>query len=94
MDLRVTQWLARTGASFEQFLLRWYRVPFDSWTSLDQKRYSSVIRFERLQDDFDRTLREIGLEPVQPLPAFNVTPGRDLDWNKHYTPRARKRGAP
>lgn len=90
-DLAIAQWIVRTDASFEDFLLRWYRVPFDSWTSLDQERYSSVMRFERLQDDFDRTLREIGLEPVGPLPAANVTPGRDRNWLQHYTPRARRR---
>ena len=91
LDLRVAKWIVRTDASFEEFLLRWYRVPFDSWTSLDRSRYRSIIRFERLQADFDRTLREIGLEPVRPLPQANATPGRDRNWIQHYTPRARRR---
>ena len=91
LDLRVAQWIVRNDASFEEFLLRWYRVPFDSWTSLDQARYSSVIRFETLADDFERTVREIGLQPVRPLPPANATPGRDRNWIAHYTPRARRR---
>ena len=91
LELRVAQWIVRNDASFEDFLLRWYRVPFDSWTSLDQARYGSVIRFERLQEDFARTLRQIGLEPVRPLPEANATPGRDRNWAQHYTPRVRRR---
>jgi hypothetical protein len=93
LDLRVAQWIVRTNASFEDFLLRWYRIPFDSWTSLDQSRYGAVLRFEQLPVDFERTLRQIGLEPVRPLPPANVTPGRERNWAQYYTPRAQRRAA-
>jgi hypothetical protein len=91
MDLRVEQWIERSGADFERFLLHWYRLPFDSWTSLDQRRYNSVLRFESLQGDFDATLRKIGLEPAGPLPSTNVTPGRERNWLQYYTPKVRRR---
>lgn len=91
MDLRVDQWIERTGADFERFLLHWYRLPFDSWTSLDQKRYDVVLRFESLVDDFDRALRKIGIEPLRQLPSSNVTPGRERNWLQYYTPAARRR---
>jgi hypothetical protein len=91
MDLRVEQWIERTDADFERFLLRWYRVPFDSWTSLDQKRYDFVMRFESLADDFESALKKMGVEPVRPLPPANVTPGRERNWLQYYTPRAIRR---
>ena len=91
MDQRVIDWIKRTDADFEAFLLRWYRLPYDSWSSLDQKRYDTVMRFESLQADFDETLHRIGIEPVGPLPSTNVTPGRERNWLQYYTPRARKR---
>lgn len=91
MDQRVIDWIKRTDADFEAFLLRWYRLPYDSWSSLDQKRYDAVMRFESLQADFDDTLHRMGIEPVGPLPSTNVTPGRERNWLQYYTPRARKR---
>lgn len=91
MDLRVDQWIERTDATFEQFLLRWYRLPFDSWTSLDQRRYNAVLRFETLAADFEKTLRTMAIEPARPLPATNVTPGRERNWLQYYTPAARHR---
>ena len=91
MDFRVAQWLVRTDATFETFLLRWYRAPFDSWASPDQAKFNSVIRFEELQADFARTLGEIGLTVVRDLPAANTTPGRERNWLQYYTPRAQHR---
>ncbi|MEX2546841.1 MAG: sulfotransferase family 2 domain-containing protein [Chloroflexota bacterium] len=90
-EYRIERWVEATGADFERFLLRWYRLPFDSWTSLDQRRYSTVLRFESLAEDFAGALRLMGIEPVRPLPAANVTPERESDYVKYYTPRAIRR---
>ena len=90
-DLRIDRWIERNSASFERFLLRWYRVPFDSWISIERSGYDRVLRFENLAADFEATLRQIGVEPVRALPQANVTPGRDRDWRVYYTPAARRR---
>ena len=36
-------------------------------------------------------LRRLGIAPVRPLPARNVTPGKDPDFLRYYTPRAAQR---
>lgn len=91
MDFRVDRWIERTNADFERFLLRWYYLPFDSWSSLDQKRYNIVLRFESLGADFAAALQMLGIEPVRPLPVANVTPGRDRNYLAYYTPKAVRR---
>lgn len=91
LERRVYRWLHENQATFEEFLLRWYVVPYDTWTSLDHRRLNSVLRFESLPDDFAGVLRQLGIEPVRALPAKNVTPGKDQDWESYYTPRAVRR---
>jgi hypothetical protein len=47
-----------------------------------------MLRFERLQQDLDRVLERVGVEPV-PIPWINVTPGRDPDYRTYYDRRSR-----
>ena len=86
IERRIYAWTQRTNATFADFLKRWYIVPYDTWTSLDHERIDMVLRFEHLQEDFAEALRRIGLEQVRPLPAINVTPGRERDFVGYYTP--------
>jgi hypothetical protein len=44
-----------------------------------------VMRFERLQDDFDRVLEHLGHERIE-IPRFHVTDGRDPDYRSYYSP--------
>ena len=88
IETRIYRWVQQNDASFEQFLRRWYLLPYDTWASLDHRRMDSVLRFEHLADDFAATLRRIGIEPVRPLPQVNVTVARDRDYESHYTPGA------
>jgi hypothetical protein len=49
-----------------------------------------VIRFERLQDDFDEALRQAGVAHSLTIARINVTPERDRDYRRYYTPSARR----
>lgn len=88
IERRIFSWIHQKDATFEEFLLQWYKLPYDTWTSLDHKRMNKIIRFERLSDDFEDALRLIGIDPIRPLPVHNATPGRDRDYVSQYTPRA------
>jgi len=48
-----------------------------------------VMRFERLQDDFDEVLRRVGL-PRLDIPVFNATPDRVPDYRVYYSDRSRR----
>jgi hypothetical protein len=91
IERRIYTWTKQRNATFEQFLMHWYLLPYDTWTSLDHEGIDMVLRFENLQEDFAQAVRRIGLEPVRPLPAVNVTPGRERSYVSYYTPHAIKR---
>ncbi|MDP8904620.1 MAG: hypothetical protein M3N29_04785 [Chloroflexota bacterium] len=84
IENRIYRWVQQNDATFEQFLRRWYVLPYDTWASLDHRRMDAVLRFEHLGDDFAQTLRRIGIEPLRPLPQVNVTPARERDFVSYY----------
>jgi hypothetical protein len=48
-----------------------------------------VMRYEKLQEDFNEVLKRLGVsEPIE-IPRRNVTEGKD-DYRAYYTPRARR----
>jgi hypothetical protein len=93
IERRIHRWLVSRNASFEDFLLRWYVLPYDTWTSMDHRRMDLVMRTESLADDFDRGLRRIGIAPVRRLPEVNKTPGKTGGFAEWYTPKAIRRAA-
>jgi hypothetical protein len=48
-----------------------------------------LMRFERLQEDFNEVLRCIGVDKPIEIPRINVTNDREGDYREYYTPRAR-----
>jgi hypothetical protein len=86
MENRIHAWTHRTDASFGDFLRTWYRLPFDTWASLDHHRLDAILRFENLQDDFEAVLGRLGIEMVRPIPVVNVTPDRNREYLSAYTP--------
>jgi hypothetical protein len=91
LDERQYRYVVSNGADFSSFFLHFYRLPFDTWASLDHRKFDYVMRFERLADDFLAALRRIGVEPVRPLPSRNVTGGRERNFAEYYTPAAQRR---
>jgi hypothetical protein len=93
LETRIYHWIHDNDADFEQFLRRWYLLPYDTWASLDHRRMDMLLRFESLADDFDSALRRLGLEPVRRLPVVNPTRAREGGFESYYTPAAIRRAA-
>jgi hypothetical protein len=83
---------------FEQWVLRhWrrsgplgrFRGP-KPWRYGHTKDVDHVLRFERLQQDFDELLVRLGYEGTVALPTVNATPGRERDYRRYYTAAARQ----
>jgi hypothetical protein len=91
LDRWMYRYLSTTDADFSTFFMRFYRLPYDTWASLDHRKFDYVMHFETLVEDFDRALRLIGLEPMRPLPARNVTGARAREFEQYYSPEARRR---
>jgi hypothetical protein len=73
---------------FTTYFRRYYRTPYNNWSSLSHKQFDFIIRFEHLQEDFERALRLIGIEPKRPLPKVNPTEKKGRDYLSYYTPEA------
>jgi hypothetical protein len=87
-DALVSWWLrSRTGIPFAEFIATYENPHFVNdgrlfWLVEDDME---ILRYENLQEEVDRMLAGVGLDPVQ-LPNMNVT--RDKDpWLTYYGPR-------
>lgn len=50
-----------------------------------------IMKFERLQQDFDEVVREhLGLDRRVEIPVHNTTDERDPEYRDYYTPKARR----
>ena len=90
-DNRRYDYIERTGCDFDSFFLRFYRVPYDTWSRTTHHRMDSIIRFEHLERDFERALSLVGLELRRPLPVRNRTDSKNSDFLSFYTPGTRVR---
>lgn len=63
----------RHDATFKQYLRAAHRLPFCSRIVVNARHCDSIIRYESLQDDFERVLGTIGLKAKRPLPRRNAT---------------------
>jgi hypothetical protein len=77
-DIALFRFVERTGADFSAYFRHAYRrpIPYDNFSNEAHRRLDFVMRFENLQEDFARALRQIGIEPQRPLPVVNMTSGR------------------
>lgn len=80
--------------TFSAFFLKYYTIPYSDWSLLHHKKMDAVLYFERVTDDFDRTLRKIGIDPVRKLPQKNTTSLKEKSfWEYYDTPESRQRAA-
>ena len=63
----------KNDASFDRFLRKFYKHPYDDCSQLDHHRFDFIIRFENIQADFRKVLCRMGIEPLRPLPVHHKT---------------------
>jgi hypothetical protein len=81
-------WIARRYAP-RRVLRVFKRRPRASMFSRYTDGADYVMRFERLQADFDEVLRRVGLEGLS-IPRINPTPDRGPDYRAYYSPASRR----
>jgi hypothetical protein len=86
-------WIQEHDADFSTFFRRFYRLPFDDWSSLYHDRLDYMIRFENLNEDFGRALQLLDIERQRELPQRNKTNARDRDFFQYFDERARRHAA-
>lgn len=81
----------RNDVGFDDFFLKYFKLPYDDWSRVSLKYCSAIIRFESLQKDFANTLAEIGLKQMRELPKRGNAVAWSHDPAGYYGDRAKAR---
>ena len=85
--------------SFEEWIemhypVRWFDRMLGRGRRSLHARYTvgvrHIMRFERLQQDFEGVMRAAGIREDVIVPSVNATPGKRSDYQSYYTPQARR----
>ena len=82
--LRRYQFIQENDADFGTFFLKFYKLPYNSWSSMDHDRFDYVVRFEELADDFAAVVARMGLDLERPLPQQNKTADKETNFFSYY----------
>ena len=77
-DYKLSKYLRDNNSSYGDFLSRYYRFSFDNWLSITAPYCSFIIRFENLQEDFEKALKHCDISPKRKLPIVNKTKKKKL----------------
>ena len=72
-DYKLSRYLRDNNSSYGDFLRRYYLFPFDNWLSITSPYCGFIIRFENLQEDFEKALKYCNISPKRKLPIINKT---------------------
>lgn len=70
------KYLKNVDSSFAVFLRKFYDIrnfPYTSNSDINAGHCNAIIRFENMEDDFDRILHKLGINKKRPLPRKNPT---------------------
>lgn len=79
----------KNNNDFPAFLKKFYKIPYDNWSSVDHKKFNYVIKYENLQTDFKKVIDFLGLEQKTPLQIINKTSSKE-NFLSYYTPEIQK----
>ena len=70
--------------NFEEYFLKYFKLPYSAWSIMDHKDLNKVMRFERLSEDFTEAIGEMGIPLVRPLPVYNKTDKKEKDFTEYF----------
>ena len=73
---------------FEEYFLKFYKWPYNSWSSISHPHCDYVMRFENLSSSYCEALKRIGIKNPLPLPSANTTKKQDSDFISCYSSKA------
>lgn len=80
----------KKNSSFEDYFLKFHKLPYDDWSSLDHHNFDHLIRFESLQADFKIVLKKLGITQIQEIPVINKTK-KKKNFTDYFTPKIQGR---
>lgn len=76
--------------SFEDYFLKYFRMPYVDWMYFDMSSCDEIIKFENLQEDFTKVVNKQNIDIDDSLPMKNKLKDKP-HFIEFYTPRIRKR---
>ena len=81
------EFVEKNNASFSTFFQHFYKSIYNNWFLIGHAEFDFIMRFERIDEDFENILRQTGIEPVRSLPVINASQ-RSQQLADYWTPAA------
>ena len=75
-------------STFNDYFLKYYKLPYNSWSTISHPYCDFVIRFENLSGDYFEALRRIGIHNPLPLLKANTTNKNKADFISCYSTKS------
>lgn len=76
------------SASFDEYFLKFYKWPYNSWSTISHPYCDYVMRFKDLNTSYMEALKRIGIEAPLPLPKANKTSKKSSSFISYYSPKS------
>jgi hypothetical protein len=93
IEKRRRDFVVENDADFEEFFLKFYKLPYSAWSISNHGKLDFVMRFETLSADFEKVLNKIEVTPVRKLPQFNKTSEKKKHFSEYYSSEEAKERA-
>jgi hypothetical protein len=86
------EFITKNNASFEEYFLKFYKLPYSNWSIMHHKEFDYIIRFENLNEDYKSIFSAVGVPIHRDLPKTNNTVKKEKDfWSYYESKKAKKR---
>lgn len=76
--MKIREYIEENDSDFGQYLMRFYKKPFDNMSAPNINNMDYIIRFEQITEDFTYVLeKNIGVDLKRELPVVNKTQGKE-----------------
>jgi hypothetical protein len=79
------------NATFQEYFLKFYRSPYDNYSSMTIDNCHFVIRYENIAEDYLLALTKAGIKNPSSLPVANKTAGKKNHLSAYYTKEIEKK---
>ncbi|MBV9961200.1 MAG: hypothetical protein JO072_03040 [Parafilimonas sp.] len=83
-NLKIYNDIQKNNLSFNQYLKKYYRLPYSNTSVINNEDADFVIRFENIQEDFKKVLGLLNLKQIRDIPIKNKTAAKD-NFLSYYT---------
>lgn len=76
--------ITKNDASFQDYFMRFYKLPYSNWSLAWHERMDYIMRFEQLNDEFMAVLKKLEISAVRALPSSNTTAQKGRVFWEYY----------